>query len=86
MDALKEKPFYQSVDFWLVFAGALLVSLLIGGLVSGLFGGCPAFGWVLLSSVLASGIAAYLYHTQIGAARKRQVRRAAATRISQLAK
>lgn len=79
-----EKPFYQTFDFWLVFAGVFLLSLLIGGLLTALFAGCPAFGWLLLGSLLAALLAGYLYHDRVASSRKRVVRRAASQRIDQL--
>ena len=52
----------RDVTFWLTFATALLLVLLIGGLLSASLQQCPAFGKLLLISVgaaLLSGTAAY---------------------------
>lgn len=56
-----EKPFHQRTTFWIGFAAALLVGLVVGGFLATLFGGCPAYFWVLLGSVLFAGLAGYAF-------------------------
>jgi hypothetical protein len=45
---------FKSTSFWMGFSAAMLISLLIGGLVSAMLNKCPAFGPLLLISIGAA--------------------------------
>ena len=45
---------FKSTSFWVGFSAAMLITLLIGGLVSAMLDKCPAFGPLLLISIGAA--------------------------------
>lgn len=67
--------FFKSTSFWVGFAAAMLITLLVGGLLSALLEKCPAFGPLLLISLgaaLLGGFAAQqLFANRVEAATER---------------
>jgi predicted benzoate:H+ symporter BenE len=61
MDKSSDKPLHKRTTYWIGFAAALLVALVIGGFITNLFGGCPAYFWLLLASILFAGVTGYAF-------------------------
>jgi len=57
---------FQSIGFWISFSAVLLVTLIVGGLLSATLAQCPAFGKLLLISVGVAFLGGLLGYWLIG--------------------
>lgn len=71
--------FFKRATFWIGFSGALLATLLVGGLISAMLSKCPAFGPLLIVSIGVALLSGLLAQQLFG----EKVRESVSTRLSQ---